>query len=160
VRQGWGDQPTIAQRNPLVAIEYNQFMGSVDQDNQLRAEHACTLRSRRNWLPLLFWLLDISTGTDDAWLLARQFGTASLNQNHHNWLLRLSWELVTARQEQMRAVAAEQAPTPVPAAPSPLLRAPSPPTARVLNTIIKVNKIYQAAVLMFHGGLDCPSLVY
>jgi hypothetical protein len=37
VRQGWGDQPTIAQRNPLVAIEYNQFMGSVDQDNKLRA---------------------------------------------------------------------------------------------------------------------------
>jgi hypothetical protein len=50
VRQGWGDQPTVAQRNPLVAIEYNQFMGSVDQDNQLRAEHACTLRSHRNWL--------------------------------------------------------------------------------------------------------------
>jgi hypothetical protein len=92
VWQGWGDQPTVAQRNPLVAIQYNQFMGSVDQDNQLRAEHACTLCSHRNWLSLFFWMLDIST--DNAWLLARQFGTASLNQNHHNWLLRLSREVV------------------------------------------------------------------
>jgi hypothetical protein len=119
VRQGWGDEPFVAQHNPVVAVEYNQFMGSVDQDNQLRAAHACTLRSRRNWLPLLFWLLDIST--DNAWLLARQFGTASLNQRHRNWMHRLSWDLVTAGQQQMQAEAvaaaaaeAERASTPVP----------------------------------------------
>jgi hypothetical protein len=117
VQQGWGDEPTVVQRNPLVSIEYNQFMGSVDQDNQLRAEHACTLRSHSNWLPLVFWLLAIST--DNAWVLARQFGTASLNQNHHNWLLRLSWELVDTVQEQMRAAAAaERSPTFVPSSPS------------------------------------------
>jgi hypothetical protein len=79
----------VAQSNSVVAVQCNQFMGSVDLDNQLKAEHACTLRSHRNWLPLFFWLLDIST--DNAWLLARQFGTDSVNQNHPNWLLRFSW---------------------------------------------------------------------
>jgi hypothetical protein len=124
VRQGWGDEPFVAQRNPVVAVEYNQFMGSVDQDNQLRAAHACTLRSRRNWLPLLFWLLDIST--DNAWLLARQFGTASLNQRHRDWMHRLSCELVDAGRQKMQtdavaAAAAEagRASTPVPVPPAP-----------------------------------------
>ena len=45
---------------PIVYHEYNQWMGPVDQFNQLVAYYCSQKRTQRVWMPLFHWLLDAS----------------------------------------------------------------------------------------------------
>jgi hypothetical protein len=43
---------------PTTAVEYNVFMGGVDQSDQRWAQYYTQLRTLRVWFSLFFWLLD------------------------------------------------------------------------------------------------------
>ena len=43
---------------PIFIDDYNYNMNGVDIANQHRASYETHLVSHRNWLPILYWLLD------------------------------------------------------------------------------------------------------
>ena len=45
---------------PEFIDDYNYNMGAVDIADQLRSYYSTQQTSRRNWLPLFYWLLDTS----------------------------------------------------------------------------------------------------
>jgi hypothetical protein len=45
---------------PQVIDDYNHFMGSVDRAYRLNSNYRTHLRGNRTWMPILFWLLDVS----------------------------------------------------------------------------------------------------
>jgi len=59
VREVFGNNSRKLLKIPCVVNDYNLHMGGVDIADQLRGYHSTQLTSRRNWMPLFFWLLDI-----------------------------------------------------------------------------------------------------
>jgi hypothetical protein len=59
VREVFGDNSQQLLKIPCVVNDYNLHMGGVDIADQLRGYYTTQLTSRRNWMPLFFWLLDI-----------------------------------------------------------------------------------------------------
>ncbi|CAG8698995.1 19887_t:CDS:2 [Cetraspora pellucida] len=45
---------------PKIINDYNHFMGSVDTADQFRSYYNCQITSLCNWLPLMFWLIDMA----------------------------------------------------------------------------------------------------
>ena len=60
VREVFGDNSQQLLKIPCVVDDYNLYMGGVDIADQLRGYYTTQLTSRRNWMPLFFWLLNIS----------------------------------------------------------------------------------------------------
>jgi hypothetical protein len=60
VRRVFGDNATKKLNIPQVIDDYNHFMGSVDRADQLHSNYRTHLRGNRTWMPIFFWLLDVS----------------------------------------------------------------------------------------------------
>ena len=58
VRRIFGDNARMDLPIPLIIDNYNFNMNGVDRADQLRASIECHRKGNRNWLPLLWWLLD------------------------------------------------------------------------------------------------------
>ena len=58
VRWIFGDNARMDLPIPLIIDNYNFNMNGVDRADQLRASIECHRKGNRNWLPLLWWLLD------------------------------------------------------------------------------------------------------
>ena len=71
VLAGWEDQPIREMRIPLLSVNYNDYMGGVDIEDQRRSYYYTQLRVCRNWLPLFFWLLH--TAVINSFLLAQTY---------------------------------------------------------------------------------------
>lgn len=60
VREVFGNNSQQLLKIPCIVNDYNLYMGGVDIADQLRGYYSTQLVSRRNWMPLFFWLLDIT----------------------------------------------------------------------------------------------------
>ena len=54
------DGSTVNVSCPLSVQLYNKYMGGVDMADQLRKAYSCRRRSRKWWLPLFYFMVDIS----------------------------------------------------------------------------------------------------
>ena len=54
------DGSTVNMSCPLSVQLYNKYMGAVDMADQLRKAYSCRRRSRKWWLPLFYFMVDIS----------------------------------------------------------------------------------------------------
>ena len=54
------DSSTVNVSCPLSVQLYNKYMGGVDMAEQLRKAYSCRRRSRKWWLPLFYFMVDIS----------------------------------------------------------------------------------------------------
>ena len=50
----WGDQGKVQIFIPTLIDDYNYWMGGVDVSDQRIVYYQSNLRSRRNWIPMLF----------------------------------------------------------------------------------------------------------
>src|SRR5256885_14256147 len=60
VRSLFGDAVRMWLPIPMVIDDYNYHMNAVDRADQLRGGMACHRAGRRVWLPLFYWLLDLT----------------------------------------------------------------------------------------------------
>jgi hypothetical protein len=82
---------------PRAIWDYNHFMGGVDIHDQKRAHLSSHLRTRRNWLCLFFWLLDVLIiNAHILYLVAqKEAGTPSKQlMSHREFRMRLVEELL------------------------------------------------------------------
>jgi hypothetical protein len=89
VGEVFGDEGQRILGIPCMIDDYNHHMGGVDTADQLRSYNSTQLRARRNWLPLFFWLLDISLV--NSFILAKLMGQAKSPVEFRKKLL---WELI------------------------------------------------------------------
>lgn len=89
----WGNQAYKSLPIPQIAIDYNMKMNGVDLSDQFRCYYATQLRVSRNWMPLFFWLLDITT--INSWIICNEYrhchGLKSYSQREYR--VDLAWEL-------------------------------------------------------------------
>lgn len=78
VRKAFGDRERMACYIPTVIDDYNHHMNGVDLADQRRAAYTTHQRTRRNWLALFFFLLDLSA--TNAYLLFNMNRNKKLNQ--------------------------------------------------------------------------------
>jgi len=78
VRKAFGDRDRMACYIPTVIDDYNHHMNGVDLADQRRAAYTTHQRTRRNWLALFFFLLDLSV--TNAYLLFTIDRNNKLNQ--------------------------------------------------------------------------------
>ncbi|KAI3652734.1 hypothetical protein MP228_002159 [Amoeboaphelidium protococcarum] len=52
-------KPLELQR-PAIIQDYNQYMNGVDRIDQMRSYYSCGARSKRWWIPVFYWLLDMT----------------------------------------------------------------------------------------------------
>ena len=57
------DGSTVNVSCPLSVQLYNKYMGGVDMADQLRKAYSCRRRSRKWWLPLFYFMVDISVNS-------------------------------------------------------------------------------------------------
>ena len=94
VGEVFGDEGQRILGIPCMIDDYNHHMGGVDTADQLRSYNSTQLRARRNWLPLFFWLLDISLV--NSFILAKLIGQAKSPVEFRKKLL---WELIGMAKE-------------------------------------------------------------
>ncbi|CAG8728662.1 2479_t:CDS:2, partial [Cetraspora pellucida] len=58
VRTVFGTESKKKLKIPRVIDDYNNYMNGVDVADQLRSYYSMQQTTRRNWMPLFFWLLD------------------------------------------------------------------------------------------------------
>jgi hypothetical protein len=46
---------------PLALAKYNQWMGAIDDFDRLMSFHSCKLRSRKWWLAIFYFLIDVAS---------------------------------------------------------------------------------------------------
>ena len=91
---------------PHLVNDYNHHMGGVDTADQLRSYNSTQLRARRTWMPLFFWLLDIT--------LVNSFILAKLKKKAKspvNFRKKLLWELISMAKEEEEIDILVQPPT-------------------------------------------------
>lgn len=47
-------------QRPAIIQDYNQYMNGVDRIDQMRSYYSCGARSKRWWIPVFYWLLDMT----------------------------------------------------------------------------------------------------
>ena len=95
VREVFGNNSRKLLKIPCVVNDYNLHMGGVDIADQLRGYHSTQLTSRRNWMPLFFWLLDIVLV--NSFQLAKLKGWSGSQVAFREELL---WDLVKITEEE------------------------------------------------------------
>jgi hypothetical protein len=60
IRKAFGDSSWMDVDIPSIINDYNHHKGGVDRADQYREAFFTQQTSRRNWLPLFYWLLDIA----------------------------------------------------------------------------------------------------
>lgn len=89
VREVFGNNSRKKLKIPRVINDYNHHMGGVDIADQLRSYNSTQLTTNRNWMPLFFWILDIT--------LVNSYKLAGLNgwtQSQVAFRKKLVWSLI------------------------------------------------------------------
>src|SRR6184192_3270521 len=102
VEELFGDDGQKILEIPRMVDDYNHHMGGVDTADQLRSYNSTQLRARRNWLPLFFWLLDISLV--NSFVLAKLMGQVKSPVEFRKKLL---WELIDMAEIKGAAILAQ-----------------------------------------------------
>jgi len=87
--------------------DYNKYIGGVDIADQLRSNYPCHQRSRRNWLPLWFWILD--TTIINMYIIT---GLTNPKKVHKVFQCNLSLEIVTSTASQLHPCDSSRKPDP------------------------------------------------
>ena len=101
VREVFGNQSRRKIPIPKMIDDYNHYMGGVDIADQLRAYYSVQLKAERTWMPLFFWLIDVSLV--NAYMISKTINKSDIDQI--SFRRQLVWELVT---EALREDVAER----------------------------------------------------
>lgn len=102
----FGDSSRKDLRTLKVVDEYNHHMDGVVIADQLRSSYSTQQITRRNWMPMFFWIMD--TVVVNCYLIARAKGSLL---THREFRQTLVWELISAvhqRNKSMRDVDQEE----------------------------------------------------
>ncbi|CAG8594768.1 12855_t:CDS:2, partial [Ambispora leptoticha] len=89
VREMFGSESKKRLKIFKIVDDYNHYMNSVDLADQLRSYYNTQKISRRNWMPLFFWLLD--TAIINVYLIAKTIGSI---QEYKEFCCSLVWDLL------------------------------------------------------------------
>lgn len=92
---------------PTLVNDYNKYMGGVDIADQLRSNYPSHQSSRRNWLPLWFWILD--TTITNMYIITRLTNPKKV---HKVFRCDLALELVTSAASQLHPLTSLPKPDP------------------------------------------------
>ena len=101
VEEIFGEDGQRELKIPCMIDDYNHHMGGVDIADQLRSYNSTQLVARRNWMPLFFWLLDITLV--NSFILAKLKNQAKFKKQAKSQVefrKKLLWELITMAKEE------------------------------------------------------------
>jgi Transposase IS4 len=83
VQKVFGKDVTKVLAIPKVVDDYNMFMNGVDIADQLISNYKTHLKGARTWMPLLFWLIDVSITNSYLSMRAKFPGIWAAKRNGH-----------------------------------------------------------------------------
>lgn len=102
VRQVFGGSPRKDLKILKMVDDYNFNMGGVDIADQLRSYYATQQTTRRNWMPLFFWLLD--TAIVNSYRIAGKAGSTRSHKEFRQHLVISLLESVHSTRGKRKAV--------------------------------------------------------
>jgi hypothetical protein len=89
VQAVFGSESKKKLKIPKIIDNYNHYMNGIDIADQLRSYYNTQKITRRNWMPIFFWLLD--TAIINAYQIVRTMGSMQEQKEFRNELV---WDLI------------------------------------------------------------------